>query len=199
MSSDARRIHSVGVVGGGTTGTSVFCQLVNKLIAESGDGSSGKSCSDFEVHWWEAGDRFGPGLAWGEQSSDVQIFNLPAGVAGVLPGDYGAFLAWCGAHGIKADFGSYPPRNTFGPFVEHTGQTAVRRAVEHGIAVHLHPSSAVTSLREEKSCKLAPAPGPARMRVRWEEQAGAGAEGRAEAGAGGREAELDAVVLCTGE
>lgn len=105
-------IVGVGIVGGGVSGSSLFCQLVNKLLESQPD-------QPITIHWWESSDKFGPGLAWGNTNSDVHLFNFPAGVASLLPGRFGEFLPWCREHGVDADFNSYPPRNTLGPFLEN--------------------------------------------------------------------------------
>ena len=102
----------IGIVGGGVSGSSLFCQLMDQLLQSPRE-------QQITIHWWESSDKFGPGLAWGDQNSDVHLFNFPAGVVSLLPGRFGEFLSWCRDHGVEADFNSYPPRNTLGPFLEN--------------------------------------------------------------------------------
>lgn len=103
-----------GIIGGGISGAGVLYQLVQKISKEEGLSSSINT-----IHFWEK-DEFGPGVAWSDVNSDVQIFNLPAGVASLVVGDYSApFLRWCGENGKGGpglNFGSYPPRSLFGGY-----------------------------------------------------------------------------------
>lgn len=110
----AATVGSVGIVGGGISGAGVLHQLVQKLSSDENVSRRIKS-----IHFWEYNE-FGPGIAWSSMNSDVQIFNLPAGVASLVLGDYSApFLKWCGANskgGPGLNFGSYPPRSLFGEY-----------------------------------------------------------------------------------
>jgi len=107
-------MSSVGIIGGGISGAGILHQLVQKMSKEENVSKRIQT-----IHCWEENE-FGPGLAWSDMSSEVQLFNLPAGVASLAHGDYsGPFLRWCaskGKGGPGLHFGSFPPRSLFGEY-----------------------------------------------------------------------------------
>ena len=103
---------SVGIIGGGVSGLSALHRLVTQISTDEG---LSQRCR--EVHLWEEDSQVG-GPSWSDLNSDVQLFNLPAGVAALELHDYsGVFLRWRAANGHPdVQFGSYPPRHLFGAY-----------------------------------------------------------------------------------
>lgn len=135
------------------------------------------------IHLWEQRDVDG-GPAWSDANSEVQLFNLPAGVAALEAHDFtGPFLKWCAANGhTNYHFGSYPPRRLFGLYCQEFLKETIELARENNIIVEVHTFSQVVDIQKEND--------HSKFAVSWKKISST--EDHL------NETVVDAVVLCTG-
>ena len=141
---------TVGIVGGGVSGISSLHRLVKKIIA---DEVLAKKCES--IHLWDEESCTG-GPAWSSVNSDVQLFNLPAGVASLEQHDFtGPFLQWCKGKGHEdMSFGSYPARSLFGEYCAEFLQSTQSLARSNDINLVVHTNCRVTDIEKVNEIDL---------------------------------------------
>eukprot|EP00600_Ochromonadales_sp_CCMP1393_P003952 CAMPEP_0174994460 /NCGR_PEP_ID=MMETSP0004_2-20121128/23643_1 /TAXON_ID=420556 /ORGANISM="Ochromonas sp., Strain CCMP1393" /LENGTH=608 /DNA_ID=CAMNT_0016248689 /DNA_START=88 /DNA_END=1914 /DNA_ORIENTATION=- len=136
------------IIGGGVAGTSVLHELVKRLSvnAQQPHSSADTKCG-VHIYMFERATSIGPGLAWGDGNSDVHLFNLAAGYASVIFGEWNSFLNWCKMNNFEhIQATDYPPRRLFSEYTRAIVSKACQYATDNGISTNLFANSEVTRL-----------------------------------------------------
>jgi uncharacterized NAD(P)/FAD-binding protein YdhS len=168
--------QSVGVVGGGFSGTLLIANLVKML-----DGP-------VTIEWFDESGTIGTGVAYGTQDS-CHLLNVPAGRMGAFTGDPAGFYHWLQSENGKASAAvlypqkeikeeSFLPRVLYAAHLRHIRDELLQTAQEKNITIHIHAAQ-VTDARQHEA-------EPRRLVLCFEKEGAA------------RETVVDSVVLATG-
>ena len=126
----------VAVVGAGCSGVLVCNELSEHC----------KSAGISEIVLYEGSGRFGPGLPYGEDSTDdVFILNMAAALLGVDTSEPDGFLQWLieQAHLPSVSANDYVPRRKMGEYLSAQLQVAAQRMKAQGMSLRMMASEVV--------------------------------------------------------
>ncbi|MES2142382.1 MAG: AMP-binding protein [Pseudomonadota bacterium] len=128
LSIDSRKqktVHRIAIIGGGPAAVSLCGQLVEQI-----KNSGVESCIEIVV--FEKNDVIGSGLPYKEKEASY-ILNLPKDQMEAIPGKTGEFSAWLKTNYL--DDTLFPPRYTFGQYLEYLSKKIQEEAGNYDISV----------------------------------------------------------------
>jgi uncharacterized NAD(P)/FAD-binding protein YdhS len=154
------------IIGGGLTGTSMLCQLIEGIREALSQGK--RLSSAVEIHIIEKNDEFGPGFPHSDRNAmPFHLINMCARDMSILSGTPDDFQSWADENITQLEnqfqwkrsmFRTWNnpdpaclhyPRPVMGEYLKTRFRKAVQLAEKMGVTVRLYPGHEVTDLREE--------------------------------------------------